>query len=111
MRAVRAASFAHARPSPRIDCMTPTSWISIREAASVFGFAVVSQGRAIDGGVEASVCGLRAKQVGFRPADPSVDQHARSRTRGAHSGLAPARDRDAITGATRTPLRGRSGGQ
>lgn len=47
-------------------------WMSVREAAAVLGFAVVSLRRAIernaqrapDGGVEATFDGLRAKKLG-----------------------------------------------
>lgn len=51
---------------------TSKRWMSVREAAAVLGFAVVSLRRAIerharrapDGGIEASFDGLRARKLG-----------------------------------------------
>lgn len=47
-------------------------WMSVREAAEILGFAIISLRRAIernarrasDGGVEASFDGLRARKIG-----------------------------------------------
>ena len=54
------------------DIGTSTTWTSVREAARVLGFGVVSLRRVLerharrvdDGGVEANVDGLRARKFG-----------------------------------------------
>lgn len=58
--------------APRSDLDVAASWMSVRQAASVLGFAVVSLRRTIerharrapDGGIEASFDGIRAKKLG-----------------------------------------------